>query len=208
MKWSAVIPVKRLERAKTRLYDAVPTLRHGDLVLALAADTVTAALRCPAVERVIAVSDDAEATALLRGMGVHVVPDQPDSGLNPALDYGATRAREDAEADGIVVLASDLPALRPNELAAALAVAAGHPRTFVADAATTGTTVLTAGPGVDLDPRFGPGSAAAHAESGAVRLDGPWPSLSRDVDTAADLAAARALGLGSHTRQLLDGAST
>jgi 2-phospho-L-lactate/phosphoenolpyruvate guanylyltransferase len=51
-------------------------------------------------------------------------------------------------------------------------------------------------PGGDLDPHFGPGSAVAHAASGARPLDGDWPSLRRDVDTPADLTAAARLGLG------------
>jgi 2-phospho-L-lactate guanylyltransferase len=72
----------------------------------------------------------------------------------------------------------------------------------VADAPGTGTVLLTAPPGVPLDPRFGVGSAAAHRASGAVPLTGPWPSLRRDVDTAADLADAARLGLGPATRAL------
>ncbi|MGH3739210.1 MAG: 2-phospho-L-lactate guanylyltransferase, partial [Micromonosporaceae bacterium] len=47
------------------------------------------------------------------------------------------------------------------------------------------------------------GSARAHAAGGAVELHGDWPSLRRDVDTAADLSAAAALGLGVRTAGLL-----
>ncbi|HEX8632478.1 MAG TPA: 2-phospho-L-lactate guanylyltransferase, partial [Catenuloplanes sp.] len=98
----------------------------------------------------------------------------------------------------------DLPALRPAELSAALRAAARRPaRRFVADAAGTGTVLLTAPPGTQLQPRFGADSAAAHAASGAVPLGGDWWSLRRDVDTVDDLRAAAALGLGGHTRRLL-----
>jgi 2-phospho-L-lactate guanylyltransferase len=89
------------------------------------------------------------------------------------------------------------------ELAAALTAAAGHRRSFVADGEGSGTTLLCATAG-ELDPRYGPGSAAAHAASGAVALDGHWPGLRRDVDTPADLAEAAALGLGPRTAHLLD----
>jgi 2-phospho-L-lactate guanylyltransferase len=74
--------------------------------------------------------------------------------------------------------------------------ASSHHRGFVPDVPGTGTTLLAAPPGVPLDPRFGPGSAAAHAASGAIRLEGDWPSLRQDVDTPADLVAAARLGLG------------
>jgi 2-phospho-L-lactate guanylyltransferase len=57
--------------------------------------------------------------------------------------------------------------------------------------------------GVPLEPRFGADSAAVHKAHGAVRLDGDWPGLRRDVDTEADLTAAAALGLGRHTAATL-----
>jgi 2-phospho-L-lactate guanylyltransferase len=76
-------------------------------------------------------------------------------------------------------------------------------RSFVADAAGTGTVLLAATPVAGLEPCFGVGSAAAHMASGAVALDGPWSSLRRDVDTAADLAGALRLGLGPRTAALM-----
>jgi 2-phospho-L-lactate guanylyltransferase len=100
-------------------------------------------------------------------------------------------------------LQADLPALRSGELAAALAVADGR-RAFVADRHGTGTTLLLSAPGEPLRPRFGPGSAHAHAGSGAVPLVPVGASLRCDVDTAADLDHARALGLGGHTTALLE----
>jgi 2-phospho-L-lactate guanylyltransferase len=201
--WSVVVPAKRLAVAKTRLGPLTGgpgTPRHADLVLALLADTVAAAVACPAVGAVLVVTDDPRAAAVVPALGAATTGDAPDRGLNPALAHGA-RATGAAR---VVALSSDLPALRPEELAAALAAADaaaadGVPRGFVADAAGTGTTLLAAS-GVDLDPRFGPGSAAAHAAGGARLLRGDWPGLARDVDTAADLRAALALGAGPRTR--------
>lgn len=195
------MPVKRLEVAKSRLYaPGRPRPEHAALALALTLDTVRAAGANPAVARVVVVTDDPEAAEAVRAAGAVVVADEPDAGLNPALAHGAARAAALAPGDGVALLSADLPALRPAELAAALEAAAAHPRSFVPDAAGSGTTLLAAVPGVPPDPRFGAGSAAAHRGSGAVPLDGPWPSLRRDVDTPADLAAAAALGLGPATR--------
>jgi 2-phospho-L-lactate/phosphoenolpyruvate guanylyltransferase len=197
-----VVPAKRLAVAKTRLRPVtadlpVPAAAHADLVLALLADTVAAALCCPDVGTVLVVTDDPAADRLVRRLGARTVADEPDEGLNPALAHGA------AGLPGpVAALSSDLPALRPDELATALAAAAGHRRAFVADGHGSGTTLLTARD-VPLDPRFGPGSAAAHAASGAVPLPGALPGLRRDVDTAGDLAAAAALGVGRHTAALL-----
>ena len=202
VRWSLVVPAKRLGAAKTRLRPLTGGPAdgglHAELVLALLADTVAAARACPAVVDVVVVTDDECAAATVRGLGARTVPDEPDRGLNPALAHGAAAAATGA----VAALSSDLPALRPAELAAALAAASTAPRCFVADAAGTGTTLLTAA-GVPLDPRFGGGSAAAHAAAGAVALAGDWPGLRRDVDTAGDLADAVALGVGTATAALL-----
>jgi 2-phospho-L-lactate guanylyltransferase len=203
VRWSVVVPAKRLTVAKTRLRPvtavrAEPGEAHTGLVLALLADTVAAALACASVGTVVVVTDDLVAANLVHGLGARTVADKPDRGLNPALAHGAAAVPGPA----VAALSSDLPALRPAELAAALDHAGGLPRCFVADTAGTGTTLLTA-VGVPLDPRFGAGSAAAHEAAGAVRLDGDWPGLRRDVDTAEDLTTATCLGTGPHTAALL-----
>jgi 2-phospho-L-lactate guanylyltransferase len=174
---------------------------------------------------VLVVTDDRRVGAELAPLGARIMADPPAGGLNAAFARGA------ATAEGWrAALTADLPALRPAELAAALAAAGrtvpatapstagpsgaagprhgpppGRVRRFVADAPGSGTVLLTAPPGVSLDPRFGPGSAAAHARSGALALDGPWPSLRRDEDTPVDLRLAAGLGLGRRTAALVAG---
>jgi 2-phospho-L-lactate guanylyltransferase len=200
--WSVVIPAKRLAVAKTRLRPLTAGRVDGDtthrgLVLALLADTVAAAVACPVVDAVLVVTDDPAAAAVVRELGARTVADEPDRGLNPALEHGARSAQGTA----VAALSSDLPALRPEELAAALRAGGRVARAFVADAQGTGTTLLTA-VGTDLLPRFGPGSARAHRAGGAVALSGTWPGLVRDVDTEADLRAALGLGAGPRTTAL------
>jgi 2-phospho-L-lactate guanylyltransferase len=198
--WAVVVPVKRLAAAKTRLRGTAPGVPHARLVLAMAQDTVRAVHACPVVSELLVVTDDPEVTAALGALGASVVPDAPGAGLNASIRYGVAALAAGPEARWVAALAGDLPALRPDELAGALRAAAGTgARGFVPDHAGTGTTLLAAPPGAALEPRFGPGSAARHATSGAHRLAGAWPSLRRDVDTAADLAAAQRLGLGPHT---------
>jgi 2-phospho-L-lactate guanylyltransferase len=197
--WSVVVPAKRLAFAKTRLRPLTATLgdAHDALVLALLSDTVSAAIGSQLVDEVVVVTDDPAATALVRELGARAVADEPDAGLNAALEHGASAAREPA----VAALSSDLPALRPEELTAALEAASSVPRAFVADADGTGTTLLTA-VGVPLRASFGPGSAQAHRAGGATALNGRWPGLARDVDTAADLRAALDLGAGPRTTAL------
>ena len=198
--WSVVVPAKRLPAAKSRLQPltARAGVDHGALVLALLADTVSAALACPRVGSVVVVTDEPAAAALVRALGARTVADEPDGGLNPALEHGAQQAGGRA----VAALSSDLPALGPGELDAALTAAEPLPRSFVPDAEGTGTTLLAA-VGTPLRPRFGRGSAAAHRRDGAVPLAGSWPGLVRDVDTPADLRAVLDLGTGARTAALI-----
>jgi 2-phospho-L-lactate/phosphoenolpyruvate guanylyltransferase len=223
--WAVVLPVKRLSAGKSRLRGALPGVPHERLALALAADTVAAAVACPEVAEVLVVTDDPAAAEALAALGARIVPDV-GGGLNAAFGRGAAAVR----GRPVAALAGDLPALRPADLSGALRAAEptlrrfpaeptmrrfpaeptlrrfpAEPtlRRFAADAAGTGTVLLTAPSGGSLDPRFGPASAAAHAASGALPLAGALPRLRRDVDTAEDLAAAAALGLGPHTAALV-----
>ncbi len=202
LRWSLVIPVKVLARAKSRLAGLAGPAREA-LALAMAADTVSAAAACPVVAAVLVVTDDAAAASTLGELGAVIVADEPGAGLNPALAHGASVAAARWPRSGTAGLAADLPALRPAELARGLRAAARWPEAFVADAAGTGTTLYAARPGTPFRPRFGPGSAARYRAGGAVEiLLADVPSLRSDVDTAADLRQATILGLGPRTAQL------
>ncbi|MFI1989413.1 2-phospho-L-lactate guanylyltransferase [Actinoplanes sp. NPDC020271] len=193
-----VIPVKELSAAKSRLRGAVPVQRHPELVLAMVRDTAAAVLSATTVAELIVVTDDPVVAEAVREMGAKVAPD-PGAGLNAALRFGADEVA--GPSTHRAVLTGDLPALRPADLDAALRAASG--RSFVPDAAGTGTVLLAVPPRTPLDPRFGPGSAAAHLASGASPLTGDWAGLRQDVDTAADLDSVLGLGAATRTRSLL-----
>lgn len=197
--WSLVIPVKVLAQAKSRL-TGLAGQRRAELALAMAADTVAAALAAPPVSAVIVVTDDEVVGAELGRLGAVVVRDEPAAGLNPALVFGAGYADLRWPGRGRAAMAGDLPALRPAELALVLGRAEDAGEAFVPDAAGTGTTLYAAGPGVAFRPGFGPGSRDRHLAAGAVELDLPGlRGLRQDVDTPGDLRLAAALGLGPRT---------
>jgi 2-phospho-L-lactate guanylyltransferase len=198
-----VIPVKTLDRAKSRLRGAADggvgdRAAHESLVLALVRDTATAAAAASNVRRVLVVTSDPMVTDAVTAEGIDTTPDEPDLGLNEAVTHGWLELLKRDPGARVAAMHSDLPALRPEDLAAALEEA-GADRAFCADRQGTGSTLLVAAPGRPLDPRFGTGSAAAHRSSGARRIGADLPSLRCDVDTAEDLAVAHALGLGKHT---------
>ncbi|MFI7635807.1 2-phospho-L-lactate guanylyltransferase [Nonomuraea sp. NPDC049400] len=198
IRWSLVIPVKTLVAAKTRLAAATGPHRIR-LAVAVASDTVAAALSCAQVARVIVVTADPAAAGPLGALGAEVVPD-PDRGLNTALRTGAAHAVRVAPGDAVGALQADLPALRSSELGVALSAAAELDQAFVPDALDVGTTFYGVRPGMPFTPRFGGESRAKHLAVGAKELCLPGiESVRRDVDTPDDLRAAIALGLGPHT---------
>jgi len=198
--WSVVIPVKLLARAKSRLAGLAAADRQA-IALAMAADTVAAALACEAVADVVVVSDDAAIRTEAEALGAEVIADLPKAGLNEALSAGAEHAAARWPGRGLAALTADLPALSATELEAALTAASGVTQAFVADAAGSGTTLYTAMPGAAFVPRFGPQSRMRHRRAGAVELNLPGiPGLRRDVDTLADLHSAALIRLGSRTR--------
>ncbi len=201
MNWTIVMPVKPARSGKSRLH--VPGVERTELARAIALDTIAAAV---VVAEVIVVTDDAQVAAATAGIPhARAIPEGEARGLNPAIARGLAVAGEGPRA----VLLGDLPALRPDDLGAALALASAHPLAAVADAEGTGTTLVAAARGIPLSPAFGDGSFARHLAQGCVALPVPAAStLRRDVDTAEQLAAAARLGLGPRTAALFASVTT
>lgn len=180
--WTVIIPVKPAAIGKSRLGLGPEVAR------AIALDTVAAAVACQAVERVIVVTAD----PAFHPAGAEVLLESAPSGIDAAVAAGAELA---GIASARAALLGDLPSLVPSELAAALALAADHPRAFVSDHERTGTTLVTAAPGIELQTAFGAVSAGRHRALGMLELDLPADSTVRfDVDTPVQLAASRRRG--------------
>lgn len=203
MSWTVVIPVKRLDAAKTRL-GSPDDPRRPELALAFALDVIDACRRASSVGTVIVVTDDDEVIA--GAPGVTICPEPLGGGLNAAIRAGAVLAE-----GPVVALAGDLPCLTPAGLDAVLRDAARHPRTLLSDSEGSGTAMLLAHDPAGLDPRFGIGSRSAHVQAGSIDLvEDPSTELRthlasarRDVDTPDDLRDALAIGVGAHTSELL-----
>jgi 2-phospho-L-lactate guanylyltransferase len=200
-RFTLLVPVKEGADAKTRL-EAVGSAGRADLMAAFARDAIAAAHATSLVEAYV-VGDATALGPVLEGLDVTVLPDEGRGDLNRALAVAARRvSRPDR---GTAAMLADLPCLLTADLEAALVEALDSGgRRFVADADGTGTTLLVAAAGLDLDPRFGPGSAAAHVASGAVPLTGDLFSLRLDVDTSDDLERAIAFGVGPNTAPVAD----
>ncbi|WP_128642685.1 MULTISPECIES: 2-phospho-L-lactate guanylyltransferase [Rhodococcus] len=201
-----IIPVKSLSESKTRLRGAADggtgkMNAHKRLVLAIVLDTVCAALRARAVDSVLVVTPDPVVARSVERLGARVLGNEPAGGVNAALNHGAALLERERPGRVVGALPADLPALRHRELSAFISAADGR-RAFCADRDGKGTTLLLSAAGEGLFPAFGIGSALAHQASGAIALEGEWPSLRSDVDTASDLRTVRGLGFGSRMAAL------
>lgn len=200
-----IVAVKRLTAAKTRLAPVFSAHAREGVVLAMLTDTLTAAADVESIGAITVITPDEAAGAAAAELGADALADPTPDGHGDPLNNAITVAEREVARlySNIIVLQGDLPALQARELSEAVAAARQHRRSFVADRLATGTAALFAF-GTPLDPKFGTDSSERHRRSGAIELTGPWPGLRCDVDTPADLAAARRLGVGAATARALN----
>jgi len=192
LSWTVVVPIKGFAQAKSRFGDE---MHRGTLASAFVTDVVAALLAAPRVAKVIVVTSDVDAVNIAHLLGAQSTAD-PGTGLNAAIAAGATNAMP------VAAILGDVPCVSPDDIEWALAQAEQHDRSYITDAAGTGTTFLATTASA-LDPAFGEHSAAAHEASGAHRIDGASAALHRDVDTEVDLWDAVRIGVGKATRRAL-----
>ena len=205
MRTAAILPVKRLPRAKRRLGASVAENLREDLARAMVGDVLAALRETASIERTIVVTREDTVASTARSLGALVVPDTAEEGQSVAVALGV----ESAIAEGferVLCIPGDCPALDPAELDSLLEASApdGPSVTVVPDRHGTGTNGLLLRPPGAIAPSFGPGSCERHKalarEAGAAcRIERP-ESLLLDVDTGADLAALRERLSGEHAR--------
>lgn len=206
--WVVVMPVKGTSGSKSRLLGGLADSglsepRQTELALALALDAVGAVRASLSVVKVIVVTS-AEVSERFESLGALVRRD-PGTGLNAAFTRGIRAAMELNPGRPVAAMMSDLASIRPRDVTAALELASLHPLGMLTDKDGTGTTLLSALSPRELVPRFGLGSARRHREAGHIELDVARGDRMRlDIDTADDLATARALGLGPRAKAVLE----
>lgn len=194
----ALVPIRGLETAKTRLGQDLDAEERIDLVTRLLRRTLIATRDSRRIAGTIVVTMDPEAAGIAKELrAVGLVERAP--GLNAAIEAARSLAVARG-ATAVLVLPADLPSVAPQAIDDLLATAASAPGAsrlvaIVPDRHGLGTNALLLSPPDAIDPAFGDASRATHEQraqgAGAryVELDGP---LSLDVDTPADLLAAEA----------------
>lgn len=209
MQWTAVVPVKSLPEAKSRLLPPDDPARP-ELALSFLQDVLYALHGANSVSDVIVVTDDERVRDIVAATPARWLPESPHRGLNPAAAFGAAQVPADTP---VAIIAGDLPCLTPACLDQVFALAQEHRQSFMSDAQGIGTTMLMDRVAASCTPAFGERSRARHAQLGYVDigLDSGLDTrrllarARRDVDTQVDLWDARRIGVGVETEACLAG---
>lgn len=184
----AIVPVKRLSLAKSRL---VPVLGggRGIFMRALARRTVETLIAAPDIAEVLVVTADSEIAADAVAAGAKVLREN-GQGLNDALGLGIDHARR-AGAATCMLVPADLPLLCARCLSDIVAAFGAQGRSglgVVRCKDGDGTTVTIFPAAAAVQPCYGPGSFAAHmAMPGLAAFEIDALQAAFDVDTPADL---------------------
>ena len=198
----AIVPIRALEGAKSRLGGALDAEERQDLVRLLLERTLAAAGMVPEIAAVLVVSPDPAILELAARSGAQVIEQRGD-GLNEGLDEALAEALAGG-ATAVLVLAGDLPSVSDTsigEIVATAAAAASRARAIVVvvpDRHGRGTNALLLSPPDAIQFAFGNDSRAAHQAAaraaGALSLEVDGP-LSLDLDLPEDLTLAEERGL-------------
>ena len=209
----ALLPLKDLVEAKTRLSGLLRPSQRRALAQAMAEDVLDVLADSRLVDRIVMVSDDSGARLLAREFGAECWPESELGcrGLNPVLGRAAQRLAQTARGP-VVVLHADIPLLCADDLAAVMSACADEQALVVGpDRHGTGTNLLAFDAARVPRFSFGSDSCAAHGAQ-AVQDGRPVcilrrPGIGLDVDEPADLAqllAVDATGRGRRTLAYLN----
>lgn len=214
----AIVPLRGLEDAKTRLGGALDAEERLELVMTMAIRTLSATRDAAGLSGTVLVTADPAAARLAERFDATTVV-QRLPGLNAALREARSVALG-AGASATLIVPIDLPAVSAEALDGVLARAGDAARAetraetslaarptpargivvLVPDRHGTGTNVLLTSPPGLIDPAFGEGSHEAHAAAAQnadaiyLELDGP---LAMDIDTSDDLLVSENIRRGS-----------
>jgi len=191
----AIVPVKPLRRAKTRLSSVLGAEERLALSREMLNRVLEALARVPGIERTLLVSRDSEALALARQHGARTLSERPPIDLNLALQQ-ATRAAIGSGASAVLVVPADLPLVTSEDLQELLSLGASPPVVVLApDRRQAGTNALLTSPAGLIEYAFGPSSFDRHRAlalaAGARVAVCERPGLALDLDLPEDLGLFR-----------------
>ena len=189
---TALVPVKGLSTALHRLGALLSREEKARFSLTMLRDVLVVLKQARGLDGLVIVSREPAVQEVARTEGARVVEEPPKVvGEGPAVDYGAGLLSREG-VGRVLVVPSDLPLVRVEDIEAVLQEDLGEPSVVMAPSSDGGTNALLKSPPDVIPSRFGPDSLALHireAEAWKVPYRVlPLSSLSIDIDSPEDLA--------------------
>ena len=157
----AVLPVKPFDWAKSRLDSVLTPAERAALARQLMRGSLRALIESLCFHRVVVVSRDAEALALAQEHGAFALTEDAPAHLNHAI-VAARKLAMDGGATSLLVLASDLPLVQPEDIQRIATAAENATAVVVPDRRAEGTNALLLSPPNLIEPAFGVQSFQRH----------------------------------------------
>lgn len=193
MIYRALIPVKTLHQAKSRLAPYLNEDERAALVLAMLQHVISTLLDSAKFERVSVVSADRRVLEQVQTWGAEALLEKRQ-GHNPALEAAAVTELA-AGAETLLTISADLPLLQVSDICNMIEQSRQYDVVLAPSLDGTGTNALLAHPPLALPYLFGPGSLQRYSMEAKQReLDfALYHSIgfALDIDTINDLETFR-----------------
>ena len=202
----AIVPVKTFDRAKQRLANVLSEDERRSLMLAMARDVLTCLSTCSNLSGILIVSRAPEADALAQTFATERFAESPDANLPESLEQATQHLVTNFDAQGVIVVPADVPAILPDELDQILAE--HETVTIMPDAENVGTNGLICSPPGRIPYIFDGKSFKPHVdaayEAGLSPKVVPGTRFTLDVDLPQDLIELCELAPNSQTATYLE----
>jgi len=186
-----IVPIKPLNRAKSRLADVLSQEQRSIFAEQMFRKMMHVLSQVPHVTGTLVISRDMRALAIARDYGARTIQETSPSDLNPALNR-ATEIVRLWGANAVLILPADLPFITPNDIVQ-LAHLGAHEPSIVAttDRIGDGTNALLIRPIGLINYSYGVGSFNRHQQA-AKRIGAnvhiyESPTIQLDIDVPQDL---------------------
>jgi len=193
----AIIPVKPLKNAKSRLSGVLSTDERYDFAQAMFKHVLSVVISVPQITGTLVISRDTKALSIARDMGAKTIQESMVSDLNPAL-LRATAIVNSWRAEAVFVLPADLPFISVEDVKQMVALGR-EPNSIViaTDDQEDGTNALLVRPPGLIEYSYGVGSYRKHLDNakkvGAQIIPYFSDRIALDIDVPEDLALYHAI---------------
>jgi 2-phospho-L-lactate/phosphoenolpyruvate guanylyltransferase len=187
----AIVPVKPFNRSKSRLAAVLSAKQREMLSRQMLEQTLQTLKQVEEISGILVISRDTAALALARQYEAQTVQESGTPELNEALTRATQVVVATWNARSVLVLASDIPLLRPQDVRGVLALSDSIGVVLASDRRHDGTNALLVRPPSLIPYRFGVGSFQKHIDEtqhlGIEPRVYESPTLSLDIDVPNDL---------------------